>query len=107
VFRGSERDGHVQHVGDDLLPQPVHAAAGNDAGLGLEAQAPHEVQALGKRESHSLQDRPGHLRGAMPDPEAHQSPACVRVEVGRPFAAQIGQEQQPVAAGRRLCRGGQ
>ena len=46
----------------------------------------HEIQALAEGERHSLQDRPGHLRGPVPDSETHQRAARGRVEMRGPLA---------------------
>src|SRR5665811_2331903 len=73
-------------------------------GLGLYSQAAHQVQALAEGVGDSLENGPRNFGRPVADPQANQSAARGGVEVRRPLASQVRQEEHPVAAGRNLGR---
>ena len=89
MFRGSERDRHVEHVRDDLLPQAIDAAAGDHARSRVHADATHQIQTLGESESHALQDCPSHFGRTVVHAQTDERAASGGIEVGSSLAAEV------------------
>ena len=98
------RDLGLQHVGEDLAPQRAGGAAARGADLGRRRHPGGRSSGRGRRAART--PRPRGRRGSRcrrswasvrPDERA----AGERVGVRAALARQVGQEQQPVAAGRR------
>ena len=97
---GGGDDGQLEHVRQDLTPhQALPAAAGDDDALGVDGLAvADQVIDLAQRERHALHDGAGEMALAHHAADAGEAAGGLGVEQRAALAAQIGQEDQPVAA---------
>ncbi len=95
----------AEHVGLNLPPERALRAAPGRADLPHgHAQPLDDLQAVAHRVGHAFHDRPHQVPARVGQRQPDEAAPGVRVGVRRPFAGEVGQEEQPFAAGRRLGR---
>ena len=75
-------------------PHPIH----------WNAQLCEQGKGVFQRVGHALEHRPHQMAARMAGGEPDKRRPCLRIEVRRPLAQQVGRPKQPVAAGRNLGR---
>ena len=92
-------------VGLDLPPERVAGAAAGEADLGdLDAHLADQLQAVAHGVGRPFEHRSDQMLSAVADGQADPAAAGVGVEVRGALAGQVGQEEQPLGAGRGQAR---
>ena len=86
-----------EHVGLQLPPEVTAGSAPSHPHLGHgQTQAGHQVDAIFEAEHHALHHRPREVRQGMSQVEAEERSPRLSVQVWRPFAAEVRQENEPL-----------